>query len=154
MTVATNFGTQAWLLQGINSIPGVMKLEDGRLSFTAVGCGTFGSGSLRELAARLGKQVAAEQLENGEEALLFDVPLAEVRDIHFPWYYFSGGVKLSVHGVGLRFGFDRPANTTVPDYVEESMENLVGGIESIAEITRARKSGKVWKELLTAVEHR
>ena len=147
--MATNFGTQAWLLQGVNSIPGVMKLEDGRLSYTAVGCGTFGSRSLRDLASRLGKEVAAQQLENGDEALLFDAPLAEIQDIHFPWYYFSGGVKLSVHGVGLRFGFDRPANTTVPDSVADSMENLVEGMESVAEISRARRSGKVWKELLT-----
>ena len=147
--MATNFGTQAWLLQGVNSIPGVMKLEDGRLSYTAVGCGTFGSRSLHDLASRLGKDVAADKLEDGDEALLFDVALAEVQDVNFPWYYFSGGVKLSVHGVGLRFGFDRPANTMMSDAVADSMENLVEGIESVAEISRARKSGKVWKELLT-----
>ncbi len=148
MSGESTLSTQAWLLQGVNSIPGVMTLADDRLSFTAVGCGTFSSRALSKLTAEIGKPDAAEQLENGGEAELFDEPLSEVQDVRFPWYYFSGGMKLSVHGVRFRFGFDRPANTMVPSHVEASMGKLVRAAGSVAEISSARKRGGAWKSAL------
>lgn len=42
-----------------------------------------------------------------EGAQQFETPLANVRAI-FPWYYFGGGVKLTVYGVSYRISFVRP----------------------------------------------
>lgn len=147
MNTATELCTEAWLLKGIHSIPGALRLADGRLSYTACGFGTFGDSALAKLEAETGHRGLAHRLEQGEEAVLFDTPLANVEKVDFPWYYFSGGVKLTVGGVHYRFGFDRPANTTVPMEVEDSLEELIGGLENVSQIIKGRRSGKAWKSV-------
>lgn len=61
----------------------------------------------------------------------FDVPLSEVRDVEFPWYYFGGGVKFSIGADRYRLSFVRPEN--------------LGGHSSIFE---GRQAGKDWKSVL------
>ena len=118
-------------------MPGTLRLASGRLSFTASGSGNFWGRQLRKLEVEAGREGLAEQLDNDERAVVFDVSLADVQAVNFPWYYFSGGVKLTLRGVRYRFGFDRPANTRLPS---ESMD--------LSEITKARRKGKAWKAVL------
>ncbi len=129
--------TRAWLLRGISSIPGTLKLSKGRLSFTASDAGTCWGFQLRKLEAQAGRAGLAERLSKDKNTVVFDVPLADVQQVHFPWFYFSGGVKLTLHGVRYRFGFDKPANTRMPSE----------GVD-LSEIKKARRSGKAWKAVL------
>lgn len=138
MTPSPRLRTAAWLLRGISSLPGVLSLANNRLTFTAFGSGNFWPGQLRQLEADTGRAQLAQRLESDQRSILLDVPLDEVEAIRFPWYYFSGGVKLTVGGVRYRFGFDRPANT-MPSH------DVVGNIN---EITRGRQSGKAWRKAL------
>lgn len=59
----------------------------------------------------------------------FDVPLAEVRDINFPWHYFSGGFKMRIGSESYRFSFVEPYN-------------------QYADIRTGRETGKAWKRAL------
>ena len=123
------------MLRGISSIPGALKLSGGRLSFTAFGAGNCWRRQLRKLERETGRVGLAELLGDDQNAVVFDIPLAEVQDVHFPWFYFSGGVKFTVDGVRYRFGFDRPANTKL------SAE----GADLVGAISKARRSGRAWK---------
>ena len=60
----------------------------------------------------------------------FDVPLIEIRDINFPWHYFSGGFKMRIGSENYRFSFVEPHN----DHAD-----LRGG----------RETGKAWRKALT-----
>ena len=133
----TQLSTKAWLLRGISSIPGTLKLSKGRLSFTAFDAGTCWGFQLRKLEAETGREGLAERLDHGKNTIVFDVPLADVQKVRFPWFYFSGGVKLTLDGVRYRFGFDKPANTRMPSE----------GVD-LSEISKARRSGKAWKAVL------
>ena len=95
--------TSAWLLVGMTgSQYGVLRAGNGRLAFTT------------------------------GERRIFDVPLSEVRDVKFPWYYFSGGVQFSVGNERYRLSFVQPNNEAgYPD------------------ISKGRRAGKVWKSVLT-----
>lgn len=135
---STPLCTDAWLLRGINSMPGTLKLAGGRLSYTACGAGTFWRRQLRKLETEVGRAGLAKRLYENEKAIVFDVSLADVQEVHFPWFYFSGGVKLTLYGVRYRFGFEQPANTRVASE----------GGDLIGQIARARRLGKAWKAVL------
>ena len=138
MNKSSHLATAAWLLRGIYSIPGTLRFAQGRLSFTAFGAGNCGSSHLRKLEAEAGSEGLARRLEEGERVVVFEVPLADVQDVNFPWYYFSGGVKLTVEGVRYRFGFDEPSNTKLSGE----------GGDVMGEISKARRNGKAWKAIL------
>src|SRR5205807_2278250 len=70
--------SRVWILRGLGNSPAVMTLAKGHLALTS------------------------------EEGAVFDAPLAEVREIKFPWYYFGGGVKLTVGTKRYRISFVRP----------------------------------------------
>ena len=130
--------TRAWLLRGISSLPGQLSLRDGRLCFRAHGPGNFWPSQLRKLEQQLRVDELAVRLEREESLNLFDLPLHDITRIHFPWYTFSGGMNLLIHGVWMRFGFDHPANSAAPP----------GGLDPLGEISSARKAGKAWKMAL------
>ncbi|MBK9216838.1 MAG: hypothetical protein IPM59_14810 [Chloracidobacterium sp.] len=95
--------TLVWRLKGLTgSDAGHLELEGGRLSWTPLGDDDPG----------------------------FDVPLAEVQDISYPWYYFSGGFKMRIGADKYRFSFVEPANDS-------------------ADIFGGRRTGKEWKKALT-----
>lgn len=74
-----DFASYAWLLEGLTvSMPGWLVLQQERLRFTT------------------------------PEEIVFDVPLADVTAISFPWYYFGGGVKLRAAGPPYRLSFVKP----------------------------------------------
>lgn len=141
MTGSTRLRTAAWLLRGTRSVPGELALSGGTLRFTAHGRGNLSRSGLRGLERRVGRAGLAERLVAGERSVVFEAPLAEVRDVRFPWYYFSGGVKLTVGGVRYRLGFDQPSNT--------KLEGEGGDLPG--EISRARERGASWKSALSGL---
>ncbi len=120
--------TPAWLLKGLTgSVPGVLELESGRLAFTT------------------------------EEGRVFEAPLAEIRDVVFPWYYFGGGAKLTVNGERYRLSFVRPNDASdVPGRLLAGAGSAGAALglltvgRKIRDIGSGRAAGKAWKELLTA----
>ncbi len=95
----TDITTPAWLLEGITgSTPGTLQLTNGRLRFAIDG------------------------------QTVFDVPLEQISDINFPWYYFLGGVKFRISATPYRLSFS------------EAGEN--------GNFIEARRAGKQWKAIL------
>jgi len=109
--------TQAWLLIGITrSLPGVLESTDGRLLYTT------------------------------EEKRVFDVPLSDVTDVNFPWYYFGGGVKFKIGTESYRLSFvqpddgsgEAPYKTEFGDPAAFFATGIFGG----------RRAGRAWKSVL------
>ena len=75
---------------------------------------------------------------------LLDASLAEISAVKFPWYYFSGGMKLRIGTDSYRLSFARPGN--VPDDFRESAD--AGDIRS------ARDAGAMWKSALASIASR
>ena len=74
--------SHVWLLRGIiQSLQGILRLRDGRISFTST---------------------------DGER--VFEGAVSQLTDIDFPWYYFGGGMKLTLRGERYRVSFMRPGN--------------------------------------------
>jgi hypothetical protein len=97
--------TEAWLLSGITgNVPGILSLADGRFTFEA---------------------------EDGQ--IVFDAPVSDVRDVKVPWYYFGGGMKLSVGAERYRLTFVRPT--------------ALGG--GAGDIPAGRGACKMWRSLLS-----
>lgn len=153
--------TKAWLLWGwIGSIPGVLKYDEGCLSFTAHGCGTLWKFQLRSLEKKMKKPGLADQLDNYEKAILFDAPLSEILNVRFPWYSFSSYVKLVIGGDEYRLTFMQPQNTKWPKDVKdrkdgkdsldvfEIFDSIKEIIDSIKEIKDGRQVGKDWRRIL------
>lgn len=115
--------TPAWRLHGLTrSEPGVLAFANGRLSYRT------------------------------EDGVVFDVPLAEVTDVVFPWYYFGGGAKLMAEGEAYRFSFVRPNDASdVPGRLLARSGNPVGLVtagQKVVDIGAGRRAGKAWREIL------
>jgi hypothetical protein len=102
----------AWLLSGLTqSVAGELILKDGRLIF-----------------------------ETGDRDRIFDAPLGEI-SAKFPWYYFSGGMKLRIGTDDYRVSFTRPGN--LPDHS--------GSDAGAGDVRSGRESGAAWKSALAAL---
>lgn len=127
-----------WLLMGsTGSTPGVLRMARGRLVFEAHGRGALTGGQLREIEQRAGAPGLAQRLEQGYPTPIFDAPLGAVGKVTFPWYYFGGGMKLTVAGSPYRFSFLRPQNTRPPS-----------DVSGLADIPAGRAAGRAWKAAL------
>ncbi|MEJ7575708.1 MAG: hypothetical protein WKF74_01740 [Pyrinomonadaceae bacterium] len=97
--------TSVWLLTGITgSVFGHLTFANGRIAFTT------------------------------NDGCVFNVPLSEVSDVEFPWYYFDVSVKFRIGAERYRLSFAKPGNT--------------GG--RLSDVFEGRQSGKAWKSVLTA----
>jgi hypothetical protein len=133
MNIPPRLRSNVWLLMGLTgSTPGVLNLSGGRLSLTVQDAGVLSQGQLRMLEGRTQQPGLAERLTRGQPRQLFSRPLAEIERVTFPWYYFGGGMVITVDGVGYRISFVQPQNTAV------GVTNLSEGI----------REGKVWKATL------
>jgi hypothetical protein len=121
----TEFESVAWVLRGITGADsaGLLRLNGGRLTLI------------------------------GQDGPAFDVPVTEVRDVSFPWFYFSGGMKLTAAGEKYRLSFVKPNNQN--SYVAGRAANEIvpgAGMVAVADITgdirKGRSAGKEWKRLL------
>jgi hypothetical protein len=121
--------TEAWLLKGITGTePGELKLVRDRLT----------------LKTRKGT--------------MFDVPLSQVSKVRFPWYYFSGGLKLWIEGKSWRITFVRP-NQQGGGFDSARTDEALGAdlfagadaARGFSELSRGRSAGKAWKAALAGL---
>lgn len=184
--------TPVWRLVGPFSNPGVLKLNEGRLTLTmedawrpnllAFYCTmalmslgvlfiTFAPTGTRVLGLTsrqaiwvvvgLGMIVNVTLALKGVSASahtekLFDVPLAEVRDVVFPWYYLGGGVKLTVDASRYRIAFVRPMDAADTSGRLLARTGIAGGPlglftlgRMVRDLDEGREAGKAWKRILT-----
>lgn len=118
--------TPAWRLYGTTgSVPGVLVLSGGRLVLAV------------------------------EDGRGFEAALHEVEKVVFPWYYFGGGVKVTVRGEEYRISFAEPNGQRDPDL---RPGGLLGGVgpEALKIARDARRNagllnlrwGKTWRAAL------
>ena len=101
--------TPAWRLIGLTrSEPGILALAEGRLTYRT------------------------------NAGVMFDVPLMDISEVVFPWYYFGGGVKLNAVGEAYRFSFVEPNDAPSSPLVGP------GGVG----VTAGRQAGAEWKRIL------
>jgi hypothetical protein len=120
-----DFASYAWRLIGtLRSEAGWLDLTAGRLRYTT------------------------------ESREVFDVRLDEVTDVVWPWYYFGGGVKLTVRGEQYRFSFVLPNGA---EYPTARMRAAAGDPAALAvvvqksnDIAKGRGAGKEWRRRLEA----
>jgi hypothetical protein len=140
--------SEAWLLRGISSLPGELRLKNGVLLFeTNCGVGTMWPWQLRKLERVLAAPGFAATVEDGKDAIAFRWPVAEI-EAWCPWIYFGGGIKLRRGNVTLRFSFGRPANTQPNLGSSGSPLALPQAVENLSEIGVMRKRGAAWKAAL------
>jgi hypothetical protein len=90
------------------------------------------------------------------DQVVFDVPLSEVTDVIWPWYYFGGGVKLSAAGEPYRLSFVLPNGAQYPT---ARLAADAGDPASLAivwdkanDIGAGRTVGKEWRRRLEPEE--
>lgn len=87
-----------------------------------------------------------------EGDVVFDLNAAAIQSVHYPWYYFSGGVKIRYQGDEFRLSFVKPngAEVAVDRMLAESGNPaaLLGALEKFSDIGEGRRAGKRWKEIL------
>jgi hypothetical protein len=118
-----DFASYAWRLIGtFRTQAGWLDLTAGRLRYTS---------------------------EAGE---VFDVRLDEVTEVVWPWYYFGGGVKLTVRGERYRFSFVLPNGA---EYPTAHLAAAAGDPAALAivlqkgnDIAAGRDAGKEWRRRL------
>lgn len=126
----------AWLLRGISSIPGELRLSGSRISFIANEPGTAWDWQLGKLEHVAGSPGFKESLKSGSSATLFNEALTDIR-VRSPWYYFSGGLVLQIRGQSYRVSFGRPASP--------SNDN-----NELNTVSTMRHVGKKWLHALTS----
>ena len=126
--------TPAWLLRGISSIPGRLRLRDSRLSFVADGVGSAWDWQLEKLERAAGSAGFTEALKGGRSATLFDEPMPGI-GVRSPWYYFAGGLVLRVGGQRYRVSFGKPVGPARGD-------------DELATLISMRQAGKRWLHAL------
>lgn len=124
--VPDHFDAHVWLLKGLTgSEPGRLRLTRERLRFST------------------------------RAGLLFDVPLQEVREVTYPWYYFGGGMKVRVGDVQHRFSFVRPngAEHAVGRALGEAGDPaaLVVAAGKIGDIRSGRALGRHWRAVFDSL---
>ncbi len=102
----------AWLLCGISSVPGELKLGGSVLSFTAHGTGSAWDWQLKKLERRSGASEFMNILKDGGHAVLFREPVIGIRS-RSPWYYFSGGLVLQIRQQTYKVSFGQPASSSI-----------------------------------------
>jgi hypothetical protein len=100
----------AWLLSGMtHSVAGELMLREGRLVF-----------------------------ETRDGRRILDASLGDISAVKFPWYYFSGGMKIRIGMNTYRFSFARPGNLA-EDFSKDARTGDIGS---------GRRSGAAWKSVL------
>ena len=120
-----DFASYAWLLIGtFRTAAGWLDLTAGRLRFSTA------------------------------DQVVFDVQIAEVTDVVWPWYYFGGGVKLRAAGEPYRLSFVLPNGA---EYPTARLAAEAGDPASLAivwskasDIGAGRNVGKEWRQRLEA----
>jgi hypothetical protein len=120
-----DFASVAWLLIGtFRTAAGWLDLTAGRLRFST------------------------------PDQVVFDVPLAEVTDVDWPWYYFGGGVRLSAAGEKYRLSFVLPNGAGYPSARAAASAGDPAALalvwEKASDVGAGRDVGKEWRRRLSA----
>jgi hypothetical protein len=120
-----DFASCAWLLIGtFRTAAGWLDLTAGRLRFST------------------------------PDQVVFDVPLAEVTDVDWPWYYFGGGVKLSAAGERYRLSFVLPNGAEYPAARAAAAAGDLAALTAVwqkaSDVGAGRDVGKEWRRRLEA----
>ena len=118
--------TSAWLLKDLTD----SKL--GRLTFD-------------------GQRIA---FKSSDKKLDFDVPLKELKNLNYPWYYFGGGFKASVMSRPIRISLTTPNGQIDPDDLDSEAEHLglvksglIVAFDAIKNIGKGRKKMALWRKI-------
>jgi hypothetical protein len=134
MSNQNQFKSQAWLLWGLTGgLPGTLVYAEENLAYTAHTFGTLFKRQLAKLEELVNRPGLADRLNNAKTSLVFSKPISAIR-ISFPWYYFSGGIKVEFDQKSFRFSFAQPNSLAMG-------KANPGVIES-------RRIGKSWQEAL------
>jgi hypothetical protein len=132
MTTGTALATPAWLLAGrLRNVPGVLTAGEGRLAFVT------------------------------DDGAVFNVPLGEVGDVTWPWYWFGGGCKIRAGGVQYKITFVRPngAGDVSPSLLDAGASLFAvltdtavpaHSLRGLFDIRSGRTAAAAWKEALPA----
>ena len=124
----------AWLLCGISSVPGELRLSGSLLSFTAHGTGTAWDWQLKKLERRSGVSGLFNILNEGGHAVVFSEHVTDIQ-ARSPWYYFSGGLVLQIRRQAYKLSFGQPARS-------------LGSDNEAGTITIMRHVGRQWLRTL------
>lgn len=143
------FTSKAWLLDGpINSLPGLLHVENGHLTYLMLEQGTFSPKRFEKLLA----EARCPADRNGKAQFpmeYFSIPVDAIRRFYLPWYSFGAGGCLETDRRKYRFSFVKPQNTVEPTYFSEGFLQWRGGSgQAEVNILEGRTSGKRWQELL------
>jgi hypothetical protein len=85
----------------------------------------------------------ARRLRDDDRTVVGEVPIGEVSDVRFPWFYFGGGMHLRVGDVRYRLSFLRPQNVT--------MNRMAGwSRQGAGSISAGRHAGTLWRAAFEA----
>ena len=115
-----------------------------RLRLTLFGQGALTRGQCRALERATGISDLARRLRDNVDTVVCDVPVAEIGEVYFPWYYFGGGVHLRVGGVRYRLSFLQPQNVTTDRMMGLSRQGA-------GSISAGRHAGAEWRAAFDAV---
>jgi hypothetical protein len=90
---------------------------------------------------------------------VFDVPLSQVTDVSWPWWWFGGGLKLTAAGQRWKITFVRPNGMPPPHpSMLETGAGVFGlltgtwhdihALRGLADVRSGRSAGKRWREVL------
>ncbi len=100
------------------------------------------TGSDPALLSHEGGYVTLSRFNDDDQPVpAFSVQVAEVSDVKFPAYQFSGGCTFVAEGQKYRISFVQPQNTKLPTYYDQ--------FTGAASIGTGRKAGKAWKKTLS-----
>ena len=114
-------------------------------------------GGLRNVPGYLG--TGHGRLTFVSDTPVFDVPLAEVTDVRWPWHWFGGGVKLTAAGSPYKITFVRPNGMPAPDpsvlatgvgvfALLSGTWHDVHALQGLADIGTGRAAGARWRQVL------
>lgn len=104
--------------------------------------------------------VRAVLARSGDELILatanrevFRVPLTFVEKVEFPWWWFGGGMRVTVGGMchTLSFSAPRTVEGEDSDWLRHVGGGLYGSEQALRQAASARRSSKEWKAALTDV---
>lgn len=147
----TAFESRAWLLDGpIKSIPGMLYWDGTTLTFVACGPGKFSENDIEALANRFAmpEGTTAAILQETASPLL-RASKNDISGYKMPWYYFKGGIHITLRNQTYKFSFIRPQNTVEPSYYLEDQFRWAGGEgQEDVDVLGGKVAGAQWKQLL------
>jgi hypothetical protein len=115
-----------WVLRGIMNDPGYLVAAGGRVVLAAAHA----------------------------DGPAFDVDLAELVDVQWPWWWFGGGFKATVRGTRYKLAFVRPNGAPGPDRgLLTDLDHLAIGytghaVSGLVDVVEGRSQAQLWRGVL------